>query len=138
MYASTLSKAAKLLLTKYPLNVRTWLEYMIGKIRSHRIGDWYYHLTWIYMKYTKPPNYQYAATLIINVLKYEKGKLTEIQLHNFRKRCEQLQSGKRYKLDQLTHDSISEFLPQPLEKFPTHMVDAKTLRGYLFYFAICF
>lgn len=128
VYINTLSKAAELLSTKFPTEVKKWLEYMIDKVKSHRIGEWYYHLTWIYMKYMQPPDYEYAAKLMVHVLQEQKDKLTELQSYNLRQRCEQILNSKKYKFDQSLRDTIAGLLPVPLEDFPMNMVDAKTLR----------
>lgn len=115
--------------TKHPLRVKAWLEYMIEKIKSHRIGDWYYHLTWIHMKYMQPPEYEYAAKLLIKALAEEKDYLSELQIFNLKQRSEQIQGTKKHRIDHSYYDRISELLPAPLEEFPTITVDAQTLRG---------
>lgn len=105
---------------------------MIYNIKSHRIGDWYYHLTWIYMKYNQPPNYEYAAKLLIDVLIKEKDCLSDLQILHLKQRGEQIQGAKKYKIDQLLCDSITELVPDLPNKFPTSTVDAQTLRRYVF------
>lgn len=128
VYIKTLSRAATYLSTKHPVNVKKWLEYMIDKIKSHRIGDWYYHLSWIYMKYLQPPNYEYAAELIMKALTEHREMLSELQKLNLKQRCDQICSTKKHKIDESLHNSITKLLPDPLENYPTTTVDAQTLR----------
>lgn len=128
-YVVTLSNAAQYLLAKYPLNVKKWLEYMIEKIKTHRIGEWCYNLAWIYMRYTKPPDSEYAAQLIIKVCKNEKDNLSERQIYNLKKRIEQILTIKTYRVNEDLQQSIARLFPEELTEFPTVMVDAKTLRG---------
>lgn len=125
----TLSKAAQRLLTKYHEHVQHWLIYMIGKIESSLLGDWYDLLAWIYMKYKQPPDSVHAAQLIIKVLTEHKDKLSELQVYKLQFKAKQLMDKRKYKLNQLLHDSIAEILPEELINFPTTTVDAKTLRG---------
>lgn len=101
---------------------------MIDKIKSHRIGDWYYHLSWIYMKYVQPPNYEYAAELLIKVLIDQNDLLSDLQKFNIKQRSEQLFSSKKHKIDESYQKRFVELLPEPLEEYPTTTVDAQTLR----------
>lgn len=102
---------------------------MIQNFKSHRIEEWYYHLTWIYMRYSQPVDYEYAAELIIKICTEENDRLSELQLHKLAQRTKQIDSSQKYKPDQLTNDNIAQFLPEPLEDSPTTSVDAKTLQS---------
>lgn len=108
-----------------------WLEYMIKKVDyPHKIGHWYYHLIWLYMKYLKPLNYDHAAELLVEVLHCKKKYLSEVQLYQLRQRGEQLVCTRKYKILQMNHDLIVHLLPRRLkvEEFPETTVDARTIR----------
>ncbi|KAJ8946381.1 hypothetical protein NQ318_011787 [Aromia moschata] len=132
VYVSGLTSATKTLATKFPEDVKEWLEYMIENesMYTHRIGDWYFHLTWLYMKYLKPFDYTRAAQLLIEVLQEQQDHLSEIQLYQLSKRGDLLRVTKKYKIDQWYHDKIAKLTPPPIHyyDFPRHEIDAQAIR----------
>ncbi|KAG5890542.1 hypothetical protein JTB14_028293 [Gonioctena quinquepunctata] len=131
-YRSALSFACEFLKTKFYDEVKDWLEYLIKKFPDcHRAGLWYFHLTWLYMRYLKPINYKHSADLLINILGEKRDCLSEVQLQMLGERGEQLKVAKKYKIDQFYHDVIADLVPEPimLEHFPETTVDAKAIRS---------
>ncbi|XP_018576178.1 fanconi-associated nuclease 1 isoform X2 [Anoplophora glabripennis] len=132
VYVSTLSFMAERLYSKFPSDVKVWLEYMINKVNCpHKIGHWYCLLIWLYMKYLKPFNYDHAAQLLIEVLGEKREHLSEVQLYQLRKRGEQLNCTIKYKILLMNHDLIAELLPKRIrvEMFPENPVNAKAIRS---------
>lgn len=119
------------LFTKYPDDVKVWLEYMIKKVDCpHKIGRWYFYLIWLHMRYLKPLDCDRAAELLIEVLHRKRQHLSEVQLYQLRRRGEQLISTIKYKIQQMNHDNIAQLLPKRIkvENFPKITIDAKTIR----------
>ncbi|KAJ8932030.1 hypothetical protein NQ314_015003, partial [Rhamnusium bicolor] len=132
VYVSALSSAVMTLATKFPMEVQKWLEFMIKEVNfSHRLGEWYYHLSWLYMNYLEPRDYTHAAKLIIEVLLDKREDLSEVQLHLLGMRGEALKVSKKYKIDQLYHDTIAQLVPVQIDKndFPSREVKADTIRS---------
>lgn len=131
VYVSSLSSMTNKLFAKFPNQVKTWLEYMIKKVNfPHKIGHWYYHLIWLYMKYLKPFNYNRAAELLVDVLHLKGRHLSEVQLYRLRERGKRLLSTRKYKILQMNHDLIVHLLPKRIkvEEFPEETIDAKAIR----------
>ncbi|KAG5890543.1 hypothetical protein JTB14_028294 [Gonioctena quinquepunctata] len=129
-YRSALSFACEALKTKFYDKVKDWLEYLIKKFPDcHRVGLWYYHLTWLYMRYLNPISYKNSAYLLISILHEKRDYFSEVQLQMLGERGEQLKVGKKYKIDQFYHDVIADLVPEPivLEHFPETTVDAKSI-----------
>ncbi|KAJ8921377.1 hypothetical protein NQ315_002993 [Exocentrus adspersus] len=132
VYVSALSMAVNKLFAKFPDDVKTWLEFMIDKVNySHKIGDWYNHLIWLYMRYIQPFNYDRAAELLIKVLRDKREHLSEVQLYYLRERGKQLICTRKYKILQLNHDTIAELLPRRIDvdNFPEITIPAKAMRS---------
>lgn len=130
VYISALSRAAKPLTTKYPLQVKDWLEYLIDKYDSHRIGEWYYLLSWLYMKYLNPIDFEKAADLLIDVLQNKKEKMSEVQLLDLGDKVKQIFVSKKYQITEQQRETLTNLTPNPLvlNDFPQVTVDVKTIR----------
>ncbi|CAG9815462.1 unnamed protein product [Phaedon cochleariae] len=132
VYISCLSMVTESLTTKYPDEVRQWLEYLIEHFPSStRLGDWYYQLTWLYMRYLQPNDNEHAAKLIIEVLRSDRDNLSDVQLQQIGRRSEKLKASRKSKIKQLDHDTIAELVPETikLETFPATTVDATAIRS---------
>ncbi|KAJ8921376.1 hypothetical protein NQ315_002992 [Exocentrus adspersus] len=122
VYINALSQCVDQLYTKFPNEVKEWLLYMIKEVNyKHRIGDWYCHLVWLFMRYIEPKNYDHAAELLIDVLQNNRQYLSEVQLYKLREKADQHLLTKQYKILQINHDRIVELLPKPIrvDNFPT-------------------
>ncbi|CAH1118974.1 unnamed protein product [Phaedon cochleariae] len=132
VYLCCFSMVTEALKTKFPDIVKTWLEYLIKYFpTSHQLGDWYNQLTWLYLRYLQPNDYEPTAKLIIQILGSNHVNVSDVQLHQIGKRAEQLNAGNKRKIHQLYHDTIADLVPEPmkLEQFPATTVDTTATRS---------
>lgn len=80
------------------------------------------------MKYVHPPDNDYAAQLIIEALEENKDSLSELQIHKLTQRAEQIQKVRKYRIDQLLHDTLAGLGSNIFENYSEISVDAQIFK----------
>ncbi|XP_060521999.1 fanconi-associated nuclease 1-like isoform X2 [Cylas formicarius] len=119
VYSSVLSTCVEHLFTEKngdPKLVKGWLDYLTREFpRSRKIGKWFYRLIQIHIKHLKPPNYEEAANILIDVLSNKTEELSDVDKHELGKLGKALKSTKAYKLERIYCDQLTEVIPSEID-----------------------